>query len=55
LLAILRAAFERPETLQPSAKRPSKTLLLLRHLADVTDDESAKREIADTIAYFQAR
>ena len=54
-LAIIRAAFEKPETIQPSAKEPSRTLLLLRHLADFTDQDSLKREIAETIAYVQAR
>ena len=55
LLAIIRAAFEKPETIQPSARNPSKTLLLLRNLADFTGQDSLKREIAETIAYVQAR
>jgi hypothetical protein len=54
-VAIIRAAFEKRETIQPSAKEPSRTLLLLRHLADFTDQDSLKREIAETIAYVQAR
>jgi hypothetical protein len=54
-LAMMRAAFEKPETIEPLAKDPSKTLLLLRHLADFTDQESLKREIAETIVYVQAR
>jgi hypothetical protein len=54
-LAIIRTAFEKPETIQPSAKEPPRTLLLLRHLADFTDQDSLKREIAETIAYVQAR
>jgi hypothetical protein len=54
-LAIIRAAFEKPETIQPLAKNPTRTLLLLRHLADFTDQDSLKREIAETIAYVQAR
>jgi hypothetical protein len=54
-LALIRAAFEKPESIQPLAKHPSKTLLLLRHLADSTDQDSLKREIAETIAYVQAR
>jgi hypothetical protein len=53
-LAIMRAAFEKPETIQPLAKNPSRTLLLLRHLADLSDQDSLKREIAETIAYVQA-
>jgi hypothetical protein len=43
VLAIIRAAFEKPETIAPSAKDPSRTLLLLRHLADVSDQDSLKR------------
>ena len=54
-LAIVRAAFEKPENIQPTAKEPSRTLLLLRHLADVTDQGTLKREITETITYFQAR
>jgi hypothetical protein len=54
-LAILRGAFEKPETIQPSSKDPYKALLLLRHLADVTEQDSLKRGIAETIAYVQAR
>src|ERR1035441_433012 len=46
LLGILHAAFEKPDTIQPSAKNPSRTLLLLRHLfagtaAAVSDDRPA--------------
>lgn len=55
LLVILRSTFEEPETIQPTAREPVKTLLLLRHLADVTGPGSLKREIEETIAYFQAR
>ena len=55
LLAIVRAAFQKPENIQPTAKEPSRTLLLLRHLADITDSGNLKREIDETIAYFQAR
>jgi hypothetical protein len=54
-LAIIRAAFEKPETIQPTAGEPSKTLLLLRHLSDITDAGDLKQEIDETIAYFQAR
>jgi hypothetical protein len=54
-LAIVRAAFDKPENIQPTAKEPSRTLLLLRHLADITGPGSLKREIDETIAYFQAR
>jgi len=55
LLSIIRAAFDKPETIQPSARHASRTLLLLRHLADFTGQDSLKREIAETIAYVQAR
>ena len=54
-LALICAAFEKPESIQPLAKNPSQTLLLLRHLAGFTDQDSLKREIAETIAYVQAR
>jgi hypothetical protein len=55
LLAIVRAAFEKSENIQPTGKEPLRTLLLLRHLADITDPGNLKREIDETIAYFQAR
>jgi hypothetical protein len=51
-LAIVRAAFEKPEGIQPTAKEPSRTLLLLRHLADITGPGNLKREIDGIIAYF---
>ncbi len=54
VLAIIRAAFEKPETIAPSAKDPFRTLLLLRHLADVSDQDSLKRQIGETIASIQA-
>jgi hypothetical protein len=54
-LAIVRAAFEMPESIKATAKEPSRTLLLLRHLADITGPGDLKREIDGTIAYFQAR
>lgn len=54
-LAIVRASFEKPESIQPTAKEPAKTLLLLRHLAEATDEGDLKREITETIAYFEAR
>ena len=54
-LAIIHAAFEKPETIQPLAKNPSRTLLLLRHMADVAGQDSLKREIAETIAYVLSR
>ncbi len=54
-VAVLRAAFAKPEIIQPGAKEPSKTLLLLRHLADMTRQASLHREINNTITYLQAR
>jgi len=55
LLAIVRAAFEKPDNIQPDGKDPTRTLLLLHHLADITDQGAIKQEIAETIAYFEAR
>lgn len=55
MLAIIHTAFEEPETIGPSARAPSKTLQFLRHLADLTDQDSLKQQIADTIAYVQER
>ena len=53
VLAIIHAAFERPETIPPSARVPSKTLQFLHDLADLTDQDSLKHQIADTTAYIQ--
>jgi len=55
LLAVIRAAFERPDTIAPSARSTVKTLALLHRLADFTDEPSLKQQIADTIAYVQTR
>jgi len=55
VLAIVRAAFQKPDSIQPTAQEPSRTLLLLRHLADNTGQGNLRREIDETIAYFQAR
>jgi hypothetical protein len=55
MLAMIRAAFEKPETIQPSAREPSRTLLLLRRLAELSGQDSLQREIAETIEYVQAR
>jgi hypothetical protein len=54
LLAILRAAFEKPETMLPAAREPLRTLVLLHHLADITDPGPLKQEITETIAHFEA-
>jgi hypothetical protein len=53
VLSIVHASFEKPETIAPSARVPSKTLRFLRHLADLTDQGSLKLQIADTMAYVQ--
>ncbi len=55
VLAISRAAFEEPESIAPQAREPSRTLLLLRHLADGSDRGSLQNEIAGTIAFLQSR
>jgi hypothetical protein len=54
VLSIVRAVFEKPERIPQSAKDPSRTLLLLRNLADSTDQPSLKQQIAETMAYVQA-
>ena len=53
-LAIIHATFEKPESIDPSARVPLKTLQSLHHLADQTDPGSLKQQITDTIAYVQA-
>lgn len=55
VLSIIRAAFERPELIPQAAKDPSRTLLLLRNLADSTDRERLKQQIVETVAYVQAQ
>jgi hypothetical protein len=55
VLAIIRRAFERPETIAPGARYPARTLELLRHLTDFTDQRSLQREIAETLEYVQIR
>lgn len=55
VLAVVRAAFEKPESIAPDAKDPSRTLLFLRHLAGLTDNDSLKQQIAETIAYVHTR
>ena len=53
VLAIIHAAFERPETNALSARVPSQSLQFLHHLADGADQDSLKQQIAGTIAYVQ--
>jgi hypothetical protein len=55
VLSIVRAAFEKPDRIPQTAKNPSSTLLLLRNLADATDQASLKQQIAETVAYVQAQ
>jgi hypothetical protein len=55
VLTIIRAAFEKPDTIAPAAKQPANSLRLLRHLDGLTGHERLKQEIAATIAYLQAR
>jgi hypothetical protein len=54
VLAFIRAAFAKPETIAPDAREPSRTLLFLRRLAERTDQDSLKQQIAETIAWVQA-
>jgi hypothetical protein len=55
VLAIMRAAFDRPEGIPQAARMPSRTLALLRHLAEFSDQDSLKRQIAETIAYVESK
>ena len=55
VLSVIRAAFERPDRIPQGEKEPSATLLLLRKLADSTEQEVLKQEIAKTVAFVQAR
>ncbi len=55
VLAIVRAEFGTPDRLPQAAKYPSKTLVLLRNLADAAEQQSLKQQIAETIAYLQAQ
>jgi hypothetical protein len=55
VLALVRAAFEKPETIAPGATNPSRTLVFLRHLAELTDQDGLRQQIAETITYLQSR
>jgi hypothetical protein len=55
VVAIVRAAFDKPELIPQAARNPSETLRLLRSLADSAGGESLRQEIAQTIAYLQTR
>jgi hypothetical protein len=49
------AAFEKPARIPLEAENPSGTLALLRNLAVSTGQESLKQQIAETMAYVQAK
>ncbi|HXN46765.1 MAG TPA: hypothetical protein VN893_09025 [Bryobacteraceae bacterium] len=55
VLSIIHAACERPDRIAQAEKDPSATLLLLRRLADATEQESLKQDIAKTVAFVQAQ
>jgi hypothetical protein len=55
VLSIIRAAFEKPDRIPQAAKDPSATLLLLRNLVNSTEPGSLKQQIAETMAYVQAK
>lgn len=55
VLVIIRSAFDRPETIAPGAKYPVRSLKLLQHLMDFTDQSGLRREIAATMVYVQSR
>jgi hypothetical protein len=55
VLALVRASVSKPETIAQSARAPSQSLRLLRHLGEWTDQENLKQEIAGTIAYVEAQ
>jgi hypothetical protein len=55
VLSIIRTAYEKPDRVPESAKDPSATLFLLRNLAKATEQESLRKQIAQTMAYVQAQ
>ncbi len=55
VLAIIHAAFEKPERIPEEAKDPSATVLLLLNLANSAGSTSLKEQIGETIAYVQAQ
>ena len=55
VLLIVRSAFAKPESIEQAAKDPSRTLLLLRKLSDLTDQERLKQQIVETMAYVRAQ
>lgn len=55
VLSIVRAAFEKPESIPQAAREPSRTLVLLRKLADAAEQERLKQQIVETMAYVQGQ
>lgn len=53
VMAVVRAAFAKPDRIPQAAKAPSATLGLLQALSDASSQESLKQQIADTMAYIQ--
>jgi hypothetical protein len=55
VVSIVRAAFEKPETIPQALKEPARTMLLLRKLEEFTDQEGTKQEIYQALVYVQAQ
>ena len=55
VLSIVRGAFAKPEALAPGKTYPARSLKLLGHLAELTDDISLQRQITETRDYLQTR
>jgi hypothetical protein len=55
VLAVIRSAFDKPESIANDARQPSRTLVLLQHLAELTDQNTLKQQITETIQYVEAR
>jgi hypothetical protein len=53
VLAIIHAAFEKPDRIPEEAKTPSATVLLLLNLANSAGSASLKQEIAETMAFLR--
>jgi hypothetical protein len=55
VLSIIRLAFARLENIAPGLNFPGRSLKLVRHLEDLTDDSSLKQQITETLEYLQTR
>jgi hypothetical protein len=55
VLSIIRLAFARPENIAPGLNFPGRSLKLVRHLADLTDDSGLQQQITETMEYLQTR